>query len=117
MGGRGANSWLDDSIRFTGLDVTGKDGETVRYYFTKNEGTNYYQRGYDGMPRPTPLNISAKEFKRRAESNGATTKPVTKKQYFDSKKAHKAYRKEMDKFLNLMWYKAGPRPHKGWEGH
>ena len=41
----------------------------------------------------TPLNMSAKEFRQRVESNGATTKAVSNAEY---KKAEKAYQKERD---------------------
>ena len=87
MGGRGSNSNLGggsgSGLKTTGLDVT-HNGETTRYYFTSKDGQNYYQRGISGTPEPTPLNMSAKEFRQRVESNGATTK------------AEKAYQKERD---------------------
>ena len=75
MGGRGSNSNLGggsgSGLKTTGLDVT-HNGETTRYYFTSKDGQNYYQRGISGTPEPTPLNMSAKEFRQRVESNGAT---------------------------------------------
>ena len=96
MGGRGSNSNLGGGsgggLKTTGLDVT-HNGETTRYYFTSKDGQNYYQRGISGTPEPTPLNMSAKEFRQRVESNGATTKAVSNAEY---KKAEKAYQKERD---------------------
>lgn len=85
MGGRGGSSNMSggsgrSGMRYSGLDVT-KNGETTRYYFTNHEGTNYYQRGIDGDPEPTPLNMSAKEFKQRVEANGATTKSLSNSDY------------------------------------
>lgn len=95
MGGRGGSSNMSgkserSGIRYSGLDVTTKDG-TTRYYFTNREGTNYYQRGIDGDPEPTPLNMSAKEFKQRVEANGATTKPLSNSDY---QKENKKYMEE-----------------------
>ena len=84
MGGRGSNSNLGggsgSGLKTTGLDVT-HNGETTRYYFTSKDGQNYYQRGISGTPEPTPLNMSAKEFRQRVESNGATTKAVSNAEY------------------------------------
>ena len=92
MGVRGSNSNLGggsgSGLKTTGLDVT-HNGETTRYYFTSKDGQNYYQRGISGTPEPTPLNMSAKEFRQRVESNGATTNA-------EYKKAEKAYQKERD---------------------
>ena len=68
--GRRVLAW---TAKTTGSDVT-HNGETTRYYFTSKDGQNYYQRGISGTPEPTPLNMSAKEFRQRVESNGATTK-------------------------------------------
>lgn len=95
MGGRGGSSGMGgtsggSSERYSGLDVT-KDGETTRYYFTNHKGTNYYQRGIDGKIEPTPLNMSAKEFKQRVEANGATTKKLSNSVY---QKENKEYWKE-----------------------
>jgi len=92
-GGSGAS-------RMTGLDVT-KDGEITRYYFTSHNGENYYQRGISGTLEPTPLNMSAKEFRQRVESNGATTKSISNAEY---RKAESAYRKERD---NIPDYELG----------
>lgn len=69
MGGRGGSSGIGIGGN-SGLDVT-KDGQTTRYYFSSQNGTNYYQRGIEGMSEPTPLNMSAREFKQRVEANGA----------------------------------------------
>ena len=97
MGGRGSSSGMSGGGgsgggRMTGLDVT-KDGETTRYYFASHDGKNYYQRGISGTLEPTPLNMSAKEFRQRVESNGATTKFISNAEY---RKAENSYRKERD---------------------
>lgn len=103
MGGRGGSSGLgsskNDGTSYTGLDVT-RDGETTRYYFTKYDGTNYYQRGISGMPEPTPLNMSMSEFRRRVESNGATTKSVSSGEQASDLKRYKADRDATNDFLN-----------------
>ena len=49
MGGRGGSSSFESGGNGGGLDVT-RDGQTTRYYFANHNGTNYYQRGVDGMP-------------------------------------------------------------------
>lgn len=75
FGGRGGSSGLG-KIGGVGLDVT-YNGETTRYYFEKHGNQNYYSAGMGGMAEPTPQNMTPAEFKRRVESNGAKTAPVT----------------------------------------
>ena len=72
MGGRGSSSGGSGG----GIDVT-HSGKTTRYYFSKRNGVNYYQKGIGGMPEPTPRNMSAKEFSDRVKANGATVKAVS----------------------------------------
>ena len=107
MGGRGSNSKLGggsgSGLKTTGLDVT-HNGETTRYYFTSKDGQNYYQRGISGTPEPTPLNMSAKEFRQRVESNGATTKAVSNAEYKKDTKRQENYRKAADRALNSLEY-------------
>ena len=83
----------------TGMDVT-KDGQTTRYYFSNRNGTNYYQRGISGTPQPTPANMSAKAFKHRVESNGATTRTVSGTERRKEQKSYKADREATSRFLN-----------------
>lgn len=99
MGGRGGNSSMRKNGGNIGLDVT-KDGQTTRYYFSNRNGTNYYQRGISGAPQPTPANMSAKEFKRRVESNGATTKTVSRTEQSRERKSYKADREATNHFLD-----------------
>ena len=75
MGGRGGSSG-SKGIGGVGLDVT-YNGETTRYYFERHGNQNYYSTGMGGMAEPTPQNMTPAEFKRRVESNGAKTAPVT----------------------------------------
>ena len=96
MGGRGGSSSLTKS---SGLDVT-IDGKTTRYYFTKSGGTNYYQRGIGDVPQLTPLNMSAGEFKKRVENNGAVTKNVSAAQKRADERSYKKDRQETNRFLN-----------------
>ena len=98
MGGRGGSSGIGIGGN-SGLDVT-KDGQTTRYYFSSQNGTNYYQRGIDGMPEPTPLNMSAREFKQRVEANGATTRAVSGAERNKDKKIYKADRAATTQFLD-----------------
>ena len=100
MGGRGGSSGMGKGSGNIGLDVT-KDGQTTRYYFSNRNGTNYYQRGISGTPQPTPANMSAKEFKHRVESNGATTRAVSGTERRKDQKAYKADRKATNEFLNI----------------
>lgn len=113
MGGRGGSG---NFSHVSGVDVT-KDGNTTRYYFTTRGGTHYYQRGIDGMPEPTPQNMSIIEFRERVETNGAITKIVSTSEQRREEIKRKAERKTSDKFLDEQWYKAGPRPRKGQRGH
>lgn len=99
MGGRGANSRLPIHPLEHGMDVT-INGETTRYYFTRKNGVNYYQRGIDGMPQPTPLNMPQREFLQRVESNGATTRNISASEWRKDLENYKKDRKETNDFLN-----------------
>jgi hypothetical protein len=101
FGGRGGSSSLE-KIGGVGLDVT-YNGETTRYYFYKHGNQNYYSAGMGGMAEPTPQNMTPAEFKRRVESNGAKTAPVTAAMKRADEKKHAAYRKEMDTFLDRAY--------------
>lgn len=101
FGGRGGSSGLS-KIGGVGLDVT-YNGETTRYYFEKHGNQNYYSAGMGGMAEPTPQNMTPAEFKRRVESNGAKTAPVTAAMKRADEKKHAAYRKEMDTFLDRAY--------------
>lgn len=97
MGGRGGTSGIGGGL--SGLDVT-KDGETTRYYFSKSNGRNYYQRSIGGTPELTPLNMSPNEFKRRVESNGAITKTVSDSEKRKDQTRYKEDRRKTNDFLN-----------------
>ena len=99
MGGRGSSSGLPMPPRERGMDVT-INGETTRYYFTRKNGVNYYKRGIGGMEQPTPLNMSQREFRERAESNGATTKNLSVSEWRKDLENYKKDRKETNDFLN-----------------
>ncbi len=103
MGGRGGKSGISaksSGSGYTGLDVTTKDGETTRYYFTSNAGENYYQRGIGGNPEPTPLNMSAKEFRDRVEKSGASVREVSSAERRSDEDDYKRDRASTNKFLN-----------------
>ena len=97
MGGRGGTSGING--KESGLDVT-VEGKTTRYYFTSANGQNYYQRGVGGVPEPAPANMSAREFRRRVESNGGITKTVSGAAYRQDQKAYEKDRRETSKFLD-----------------
>lgn len=98
MGGRGGSSGIG-SGGSSGFDVT-SNGKTTRYYFTSRNGQHYYQVGIGGTPQPTPLNMSAGEFKKRVTSNGATVKNLSASERRKDQKAYKADRKATDTFLD-----------------
>lgn len=98
MGGRGSSSNIGGG-GISGIDVTTRDGETTRYYFKQHNGTNFYWANGE-MPKPTPLNMSESEFKRRVKSNGATIQKVSKAEIQRSKESYAADRKATDEFLN-----------------
>lgn len=75
MGGRGGSSGIDRAKEIA-FSVT-MNGETTEYKFTKKGKQNYFQRGIGGRIEETPLNMSASEFRRRAESNGATVNKMS----------------------------------------
>lgn len=75
MGGRGGSSGLSGT-KETAFSVT-INGKTAEYKFTQKGKQNYYQRGIGGRIEETPLNMSASEFRRRAESNGATVNKIS----------------------------------------
>lgn len=104
MGGRGGKSGISaksSGSGYTGLDVTTKDGETTRYYFTSNAGENYYQRGIGGSPEPTPLNMSAKEFRDRVEKSGASVREVSSSERRSDENDYKRDREATQKFLDM----------------
>lgn len=96
MGGRGGSSGLSKQ---DGIAVT-YEGKTTNYYFTRVGNQNYWQEGISGIPEPVPLNMSASEFKTRVEKNGATTRKISETERQNQNKAYKAYRKDMDAFLD-----------------
>lgn len=96
MGGRGGSSGIGGS---GGFDVT-KDGQTTRYYFSSKNGTNYYQRGIGGTPEPTPLNMSASEFRKRVQAGGASVKNVSASERAKESRAYKSDRKITNRFLD-----------------
>lgn len=98
MGGRGGSSGIG-SGGSSGFDVT-RNGETTRYYFSSKNGQHYYQVGIGGTPRPTPMNMSASEFRKRAASNGATVKNVSGSERKRDQKAYKADREATSRFLD-----------------
>lgn len=98
MGGRGGSSGIG-SGGSSGFDVT-RNGETTRYYFSSKNGQHYYQVGIGGAPQPTPMNMSASEFRKRAVSNGATVKSISGFERRKDQKAYKADRKATNDFLN-----------------
>lgn len=102
MGGRGSSSGVGGG----GIDVT-HSGKTTRYYFSKRNGVNYYQKGIGGTPEPTPRNMSAKEFSDRVKANGATVKAVSKSARKIEEKEYKADRKATNSFLNQADAKMG----------
>ena len=109
MGGRGSSSGVSVKGKAYGTEYTtlheSGNIKFVRYNDSKSSKTpietmtnrrvyvTIDNRGISGTPEPTPLNMSAKEFRQRVESNGATTKAVSNAEY---KKAEKAYQKERD---------------------
>lgn len=102
MGGRGSSSGGGGG----GIDVT-HSGKTTRYYFSKRNGVNYYQKGIGGTPEPTPGNMSAKEFSDRVKANGATVKTVSQSARKTEEKTYKADRKVTNSFLNQADVKMG----------
>ena len=104
MGGRGGKSGISaksSGSGYTGLDVTTKDGETIRYYFTSNAGENYYQRGIGGTPEPTPLNMSVKEFRDRVEKSGASVRELSSSERRSDENDYKREREATQKFLDM----------------
>ena len=85
MGGRGGSSGIDGA-KETAFSVT-MNGETTEYKFTKKGKQNYFQRGIGGRIEETPLNMSASEFRRRAESNGATVNKMSVSSWNKTEKA------------------------------
>lgn len=76
MCGRGGSSGLNSGAKETAFSIT-KDGETTEYKFIREGNQNFIQRGIGGRIEESPLNMSASEFRKRAESNGATVKKMS----------------------------------------
>lgn len=85
MGGRGGSSGLSGT-KETAFSIT-MNGETTEYKFTRKGKQNYYQRGIGGHVEETPLNMSASEFRKRVESNGATVKKMSVSSWNKTEKA------------------------------
>lgn len=90
MGGRGGSSGLSET-KETAFSVT-MNGETTEYKFTRKGKQNYYQRGIGGRIEETPLNMSASEFRKRVESNGATVKKMSVSSWNKTEKVREAER-------------------------
>lgn len=97
MGGRGGTSGLSGGI--IGLSVT-MNGDTTRYYFTSKGGQNFYQRGVGGTPQLTPMNMTASEFRKRVESNGAQVKTISASERSKEEIKRRADRKATSDFLD-----------------
>lgn len=115
MGGRGAQSGLAGG-RISGFTVK-FNGDTTDYFFYTVNGIHYYQRGIDGMPQETPQNMTMREFRRRIEKNGGDVKNISESKRKKLEKERKKDRERTEKWLNEQWYRAAPRPRKGWKGH
>lgn len=87
MGGRGGSSGMGGA-KETAFSVT-MNGETTEYKFTRKGKQNYFQRGIGGHIEETPLNMSASEFRKRVESNGATVKKMSVSSWNKTEKARK----------------------------
>ena len=85
MGGRGGSRGLSGA-KETAFSVT-MNGETTEYKFTRKGKQNYYQRGIGGHVEETPLNMSASEFRKRVESNGATVRKISVSSWNKTEKA------------------------------
>lgn len=99
MGGRGGKSSLKTGLRHTGIDIT-VDGKTTRYYFSSNEGNNFYQRGLENRLQPTPQNKTASDFIEGAKKNGAIVKILTSAQKKADLERYEKHRKEINEVLN-----------------
>ncbi len=117
MGGRGSKSGgIGTGGGVAGLTVD-FNGEKTTYFFNAKGGVNYYTNGMGGMPQQIPNNMTPKEFKDRIESNGAKTSVIGAKERKKLEEEHKKQRKEVEKDLDISWFKAAPRPRKGMRGH
>lgn len=117
MGGRGSTSGMSggsNSVRGITVKI---NGESTDYYFTTRNGTHYYQRGIEGMPNPTPQNMTMNEFRQRVEKNGADVKAISEEKRRKAEKEYKKWREEMEKDLDRLWVRGAGRPRKGWRGH
>lgn len=85
MGGRGASS--EGGMKQTAFSVTDKNGEVRQYKITKVGNKNFIQRGIGNIPEDSPLNMTASEFRRRAESNGNIVKKISVSNWNKEEKA------------------------------
>lgn len=115
MGGRGSISGLSGG-GVNGITVK-KNGSSTDYFFYTRDGVHYYQRGFDGIPEPTPQNMTMKEFRGRVEKNGAEVKSISEEKRRKAEKKYKKYREEAEKELDRLWVRGAGRPRKGWKGH
>ena len=118
MGGRGASSGMGGSGggNVRGITVN-LNNERTDYYFTTRNGINYYQRGINGQPNPTPQNITMSEFKKRVQQSGADVKEISESKRKQAEKEYKKARDEAEKELDRLWVRGAGAPRKGWRGH
>lgn len=84
MGGRGASFSTKSNIG--GAKITFNDKTTEYYFYKGSKGENLYGVGLGDTPRPTPQNMTAKEFIERAKKNGAEVETITEQERINREK-------------------------------
>lgn len=102
FGGRGASSGGGGgaTIPKSGYTITSENGQTIEWYFRKEGNNTYYSNTINGIPKPTPNNLTEKEMIERVKANGGVVNKKSKAQLKSEQKEYERQRKETDDILN-----------------
>ena len=124
MGGRGSkspsggdarNGYGRDGFIQKTYAVSDRDGNRLGLIIESKNGL--FWQNSAGDIRELPDNITAENYANRVVENGGTAIKLTSADLKREEAEYKAYREEMNDFLDKMWYKAAPKPKKGMKGH
>lgn len=119
FGGRGGGSGRGGGGGGAGGGTGGGSGKTVAFDIDMNGAKVSYvvKSGKVYKENGDIVNLSADQIITNAKGLGYKVKTYNSKQASDREQRRTESRKETSKQLDELWYKAGPKPRKGWKGH
>lgn len=106
FGGRGSSSGIGGGTVAFDIDMKGS-----RVSYVVRNGKVYNSESGD------PIALSANQIMKNAKNLGYDVKTYNAKQAEKKEKQRAEDRKKTSEQLDILWFKAGPRPRKGWKGH